>query len=203
MYIETFLQSKGLDNISTVMGCHPKYLEHFNRTQNFIMRNDGPLPYAYRHLIAIMVSAVCEKFFSIDLETFPRFRRAGFNRIHKSFFFKHLCFFAIANLRDLGQEFPPRNAQFSGIRLRFIIHARGENSRLQSEAFFRRDGTKLPPITPDERPRITGSNAIANRVNETRVRFVMSHTRSPRTSPSLFREKQLMKMRKITLIVPL
>lgn len=49
---------------------------------------------------------------------------------------------------------------------------------------------------------ITGSNVIANRVNETRVRFVMSHT-FLYTSPSLFREKELMKMWKITLIVPL
>lgn len=45
-----------LDHVTQVIGYHPKYLEHFLRTQNFIMYGDGPLPYNYRHYLAIMVS---------------------------------------------------------------------------------------------------------------------------------------------------
>lgn len=45
-----------LDHVTQVIGYHPKYLEHFLRTQNFIMYGDGPLPYNYRLYLAIMVS---------------------------------------------------------------------------------------------------------------------------------------------------
>lgn len=46
-----------LDHVTQVIGYHPKYLEHFLRTQNFIMYGDGPLPYNYRHFLAIMAAA--------------------------------------------------------------------------------------------------------------------------------------------------
>ncbi|KAF0291019.1 Sestrin-3 [Amphibalanus amphitrite] len=36
------------------MCAHPEYLAVFARTQNFIMRGDGPLPFDIRHYIAIM-----------------------------------------------------------------------------------------------------------------------------------------------------
>ena len=39
------------------MCAHPEYLAAFTRTQHFIMRGDGPLPFDMRHYIAIMVSA--------------------------------------------------------------------------------------------------------------------------------------------------
>ena len=39
-----------------VMGYHPHYLESFLKTQQYLLRGDGPLPYDYRHYIAIMVS---------------------------------------------------------------------------------------------------------------------------------------------------
>jgi hypothetical protein len=42
--------------VSQVMGYHTSYLDHFLKTQNFILRGDGPLPFHYRHYIAIMVS---------------------------------------------------------------------------------------------------------------------------------------------------
>lgn len=45
-----------LDHVTKVIGYHPSYLEHFLRIQNFVLRGDGPLPYAYRHYLAIMVS---------------------------------------------------------------------------------------------------------------------------------------------------
>nr|XP_006813000.1 PREDICTED: sestrin-1-like [Saccoglossus kowalevskii] len=57
MFIDVFLQTSRLDHITQVMGFHPQYLEHFFRTQNFMLRGDGPLPYDYRHYIAIMAAA--------------------------------------------------------------------------------------------------------------------------------------------------
>lgn len=56
--MDAFLQNNRLDHVSRVMASHPSYLDHFLRTQHFILRGDGPLPYDYRHLIAIMVSAL-------------------------------------------------------------------------------------------------------------------------------------------------
>lgn len=45
-----------LDHVSQVIDYHPKYLQQFLKTQNFIMRGDGPLSFEYRHYLAIMVS---------------------------------------------------------------------------------------------------------------------------------------------------
>jgi sestrin len=56
LFVDAFLQNNRLDHVTQVMGFHPTYLDVFLRTQNFILRGDGPLPYDYRHLIAIMVS---------------------------------------------------------------------------------------------------------------------------------------------------
>ncbi|XP_077341072.1 sestrin-3 isoform X4 [Lithobates pipiens] len=39
------------------MSLHPQYLESFLRTQFYMLRMDGPLPYHYRHYIAIMAAA--------------------------------------------------------------------------------------------------------------------------------------------------
>lgn len=41
-----------------VMGYHPQYLDAFQKTQQFLLRGDGPLPHEYRHYIAIMVSKI-------------------------------------------------------------------------------------------------------------------------------------------------
>ncbi|XP_077976964.1 sestrin-1-like isoform X2 [Glandiceps talaboti] len=56
-YIDVFLSTSRLDNITQVMGFHPQYTEHFYQTQNFMLRGDGPLPFEYRHYIAIMAAA--------------------------------------------------------------------------------------------------------------------------------------------------
>lgn len=45
------------DQVTQVIGYHPHYRDHFLRTQNFIMKGDGPLPYAYRYYLAIIVSS--------------------------------------------------------------------------------------------------------------------------------------------------
>lgn len=64
LLMDAFLQNNRLDHVSRVMASHPSYLEHFLRTQHFILRGDGPLPYDYRHLIAIMVSTTLVFLFS-------------------------------------------------------------------------------------------------------------------------------------------
>ncbi|KAG1659629.1 Sestrin-1 [Nymphon striatum] len=56
LFIEAFLQNNRLDNITQVIGFHPHYLDAFLRTQQFLLRGDGPLPYDYRHYIALMAA---------------------------------------------------------------------------------------------------------------------------------------------------
>ncbi|CAG5121628.1 unnamed protein product [Candidula unifasciata] len=57
VFTDAFIQNHRLDHVSQVMGYHPDYLRNFHTTQNFILREDGPLPYDYRHYIAIIASA--------------------------------------------------------------------------------------------------------------------------------------------------
>jgi len=45
-----------LDQVTQVIGYHPQFHDHFLRTQNFIMKGDGPLPNDYRYYLAIIVS---------------------------------------------------------------------------------------------------------------------------------------------------
>ncbi|XP_046459036.1 sestrin-3-like [Daphnia pulex] len=44
------------DRLEQVMSLHPQYLKIFTKSQSFIMRGDGPLPFHYRHYIAIMAA---------------------------------------------------------------------------------------------------------------------------------------------------
>lgn len=59
-----------LDHVTQVIGYHPSYLENFLKIQTFIMQGDGPLPYDYRHYLAIIVSKryVCYNFFFLVFE---------------------------------------------------------------------------------------------------------------------------------------
>ncbi|XP_076372702.1 sestrin-1-like isoform X8 [Tachypleus tridentatus] len=57
LFADTFLQNNKLDHVTQVMGYHPQYLDPFLRTQNYILKGDGPLPFDYRHYIAIMASS--------------------------------------------------------------------------------------------------------------------------------------------------
>ncbi|XP_062818118.1 sestrin-2 isoform X3 [Anolis carolinensis] len=57
LFIEAFLSSGRVDNITMVMGLHPEYLTSFWKTQYLLLRMDGPLPYHKRHYIAIMAAA--------------------------------------------------------------------------------------------------------------------------------------------------
>lgn len=55
VFLASFLQNNRLEHIHQVMGYHPAYLEAFLKTQHYLMREDGPLPFAHRQYIAIMV----------------------------------------------------------------------------------------------------------------------------------------------------
>lgn len=68
LLMDAFLQNNRLDHVSRVMASHPSYLEHFLRTQHFILRGDGPLPYDYRHLIAIMAAGRHQCSYLINLQ---------------------------------------------------------------------------------------------------------------------------------------
>ncbi|XP_078423563.1 sestrin-1-like isoform X2 [Cetorhinus maximus] len=57
LFIEAFVSTGRLDNITMVMGLHPRYLESFWKTQYYLIQMDGPLPYYYRHYIAVMAAA--------------------------------------------------------------------------------------------------------------------------------------------------
>ena len=54
--VEPALHACRVEHMSQLMGYHPDYLHCFQKAQNYILRGDGPLPYDYRHYIAIMVS---------------------------------------------------------------------------------------------------------------------------------------------------
>ena len=72
LFVDAFLQNNRLDHVTQVMGYHPAYLDHFLKTQNFILRGDGPLPYDYRHYIAIMASGrhQCNYLISLQKQEF-------------------------------------------------------------------------------------------------------------------------------------
>ncbi|KAH8401857.1 hypothetical protein KR009_008267 [Drosophila setifemur] len=46
-----------LDQVTQVIGYHPQFHDHFLRTQNFIMKGDGPLANDYRYYLAIIAAA--------------------------------------------------------------------------------------------------------------------------------------------------
>lgn len=112
LLMDAFVQNNRLDHVSRVMSSHPSYLEHFLRTQHFILRGDGPLPYDYRHLIAIMVSPhfgllwkvsqVLRRTFRIKRENFFLFSRALIDffgdvilKMFLVFFFLEKCSFQV------------------------------------------------------------------------------------------------------------
>ncbi|XP_058801361.1 sestrin-3 [Phymastichus coffea] len=77
LLMDAFLQNNRLDHVSRVMSSHPTYLDHFLRTQNFILRGDGPLPYDYRHLIAIMAAGRHQCSYLINLQKTEFLNQSG------------------------------------------------------------------------------------------------------------------------------
>ncbi|XP_055490951.1 sestrin-1 isoform X2 [Leucoraja erinacea] len=57
LLMEAFATLGRLDNVTLLMGFHPQYLDSFLKTEHYLMQVDGPLPYCYRHYIAIMAAA--------------------------------------------------------------------------------------------------------------------------------------------------
>ncbi|XP_058465819.1 sestrin homolog isoform X2 [Malaya genurostris] len=51
------MDNANLDHVTKVIAYHPRYLEHYLNTQNFVVHCDGPLPFEYRFYIAIMAAA--------------------------------------------------------------------------------------------------------------------------------------------------
>ncbi|XP_051882145.1 sestrin-3-like isoform X3 [Pristis pectinata] len=57
LFLEEYSTTGHPDNTTKIMGLHPQYLESFLRTQYYILRMDGPLPFEHRHYLAIMAAA--------------------------------------------------------------------------------------------------------------------------------------------------
>ncbi|XP_041076349.1 sestrin-3-like isoform X1 [Polyodon spathula] len=73
------LASRGrLDSVTQQMGYHPQYLDSFLRTQHYILHMDGPLPFHYRHYIAIMAAARHHCRYLVSLHS-AQFLRVGGN----------------------------------------------------------------------------------------------------------------------------
>lgn len=45
------------DHVTKVIQYHPKYFEHYIKTHRYLIYDDGPLPFATRHYLAIMAAA--------------------------------------------------------------------------------------------------------------------------------------------------
>ncbi|XP_067867812.1 sestrin-2 isoform X2 [Heterodontus francisci] len=72
LFIEAFISIGRVDNVTMVMGMHPQYLESFWKTQYYLLQMDGPLPYHYRHYIAVMAAArhQCSYLVSLHINEF-------------------------------------------------------------------------------------------------------------------------------------
>ncbi|XP_064629105.1 sestrin-1-like isoform X2 [Lineus longissimus] len=69
LFVDAFLQNNRLEHMVQVMGYHPEYLDCFLRTQHYMLRGDGPLPYEYRHYIAILAAARHQCSYLVKLHT--------------------------------------------------------------------------------------------------------------------------------------
>ncbi|KAK6169973.1 hypothetical protein SNE40_018479 [Patella caerulea] len=54
LFMEAFIQNNRVPNIIQLMSYHPDYLDCFLKTQHYLLHEDGPLPFDYRHYISIM-----------------------------------------------------------------------------------------------------------------------------------------------------
>ena len=55
LLVESFLLNGRVTNINVLMAYHPQYLEYFLRTEYYMFKGEGPLPFDWRCYIAIMV----------------------------------------------------------------------------------------------------------------------------------------------------
>ncbi|KAI1294604.1 Sestrin-3 [Halotydeus destructor] len=68
LLVDALMYNNRFDRLTQVMAHHPHYLEPFLRTHNFILRGDGPLPFRYRHYIAIMAAARHQCSYLVNLQ---------------------------------------------------------------------------------------------------------------------------------------
>jgi len=55
LLVEAFLSTGRVSSVTAVLSIHPQYLELFSRTEFYMMQGEGPLPFDWRHYIAVMV----------------------------------------------------------------------------------------------------------------------------------------------------
>lgn len=58
LLVDSFLSAGRVSSVTAVMSIHPQYLEWFLRTEFYVMQGEGPLPFDWRHYIAIMVRSL-------------------------------------------------------------------------------------------------------------------------------------------------
>ena len=58
LLVESFLLSGRVSNMTSLISFHPQYLECFLKTEYFMFKGEGPLPFDWRCYIAIMVGVV-------------------------------------------------------------------------------------------------------------------------------------------------
>ncbi|XP_035233265.1 sestrin homolog isoform X2 [Stegodyphus dumicola] len=56
-WMSFYNKNDGLTHVIRQISYHPDYLKEFLRTESFLLKGDGPLPFHYRHYIAIMAAA--------------------------------------------------------------------------------------------------------------------------------------------------
>ncbi|XP_031567426.1 sestrin-1-like [Actinia tenebrosa] len=57
LLVEAFLALGRVPSVTAIMAIHPQYLDWFSRTEFYLMRGEGPLPFDWRHYIAIMAAS--------------------------------------------------------------------------------------------------------------------------------------------------
>ncbi|EDO38575.1 predicted protein [Nematostella vectensis] len=75
LLVDSFLFNGRVPNVTCIIGVHPQYLDWNARTEYFLMRGEGPLPYDWRHYIAIMAASrhQCSYLVSIYEREFLRY----------------------------------------------------------------------------------------------------------------------------------
>lgn len=69
LLVESFLLSGRVTNVNSLIAFHPQYLECFLRTEYFMFKGEGPLPFDWRCYIAIMVRDYIQTMIGIRVAT--------------------------------------------------------------------------------------------------------------------------------------
>ena len=71
LLVESFLLSGRVTNVTSLIAFHPQYLESFLKTEFFMFKGEGPLPFDWRCYIAIMVRQAEIYYESMKLSKMP------------------------------------------------------------------------------------------------------------------------------------